>query len=210
MNFLYILLLLISHGLIGNKELKKQTGSLHKIKLLKAGDIVFQSTNSRQCDAIKLATLSNFSHCGIIETVNDEVYVIEAVQPVRIVRFDDWIKQNDSSYFEVKRLKDSLGINDNQFREITAWAKSQIGKNYDLKFLWSDDQIYCSELVFKAYSKGGNIALCIPKPLKSYSLNHPQVQQILKERYGSQIPWEETMVSPEDIYKSPLLYSPLR
>jgi hypothetical protein len=80
-----------------------------------------------------------------------------------------------------------------------------MGKNYDSYFEWSDDRIYCSELVWKIYKETLNIEVGKRNPLRSYDLSHPLVKATLKERYGKNIPLEEMMVSPGDIFESPLL-----
>ncbi len=78
-------------------------------------------------------------------------------------------------------------------------------KDYDLYFEWSDDKIYCSELVWKIYKNGANIELCPLAKLKSFNLKDPKVKEILAERYGSKIPLEEKVVAPSQIVNSPLL-----
>ena len=78
-------------------------------------------------------------------------------------------------------------------------------KDYDLYFEWSDDKIYCSELVWKIYKEGANIELCKPKKLKEFNLEHPKVQKIMKQRYGSKIPYDEKVIAPSQLYESNLL-----
>lgn len=188
---------------VGSKEIIpiKQ----HDTSSLKSGDIVFQSSDNGQDEAIRIATGSRFSHCGVIEVTEKGVFVIEAVQPVKITEFNRWTKRNDSCYYEVKRLKDTIPLE--PLHETLKWAKKQVGKNYDSHFMWTDDRMYCSELVYKAYLHGANITLCKTNPLKSYSTNHPLVRTTMEQRYGKNIPWDEPMVSPQDLYESPLLYS---
>ena len=38
-------------------------------------------------------------------------------------------------------------------------GRKYLGRDYDLRFEWSDDKIYCSELVWKIYKEAFNIAL---------------------------------------------------
>ena len=78
---------------------------------------------------------------------------------------------------------------------------SWIGKHYDFYFEWSDDRLYCSELVFKLYEEL-EIKLGEKKPLSSYDLSNPIVQYKLKERYGNNIPYDSEMISPGEIYNS--------
>jgi hypothetical protein len=74
----------------------------------------------------------------------------------------------------------------------------QIDKDYDWVFNWSEEEMYCSELVYKAYLNAG-IKISDTKLLKDYKLSHPIVQAQLKERYGNNIPLNDTMVAPSDI-----------
>ena len=43
------------------------------------GDIIFQTSESKQCEAVRIATNSKFSHCGIIFIEDAKTYVYEAV-----------------------------------------------------------------------------------------------------------------------------------
>lgn len=173
-------------------------------KELAEGDIIFQSNISPQCQAIELATHSKYSHCGILFKKGKDWYVWEAVQPVRQTRLEEWILRGDK-HFVVKRLiADSL-ITTAVIRKMQDAGNKYMGKNYDSYFEWSDDRIYCSELVWKIYKETMDIEVGKRNPLRSYDLSHPLVKATLKERYGKNIPLEEMMVSPGDIYESPLL-----
>ena len=44
------------------------------------GDLIFQTSLSRQSQAIQLATKSKYSHCGLIYKDGNEYFVFEAVQ----------------------------------------------------------------------------------------------------------------------------------
>ncbi len=72
---------------------------------LKDGDIIFQTSESKQCEAVRIATNSKFSHCGIIYDINGKWFVFEAVQPVKLTPLEDWIKHGQDSKYVVKRLK---------------------------------------------------------------------------------------------------------
>jgi len=51
---------------------------------LREGDIVFQGNPGDVDDAIRAATDSPFTHCGVVIRIDDEWMVLEAVQPVRL------------------------------------------------------------------------------------------------------------------------------
>ena len=74
------------------------------------------------------------------------------------------------------------------------------GKDYDPYFEWSDERIYCSELVWKIFERGAGIELGARQTIADFDLSHPAVQQKLKERYGDRVPLDEVVVSPAAIF----------
>lgn len=171
---------------------------------LRDGDIIFQSNISPQCKAIELATKSKYSHCGIIFNKDGKWMVYEAVQPVTITPLQQWIQRGDD-HFAVRRLiADSL-LTPAVIGKMKATGQKFLGKNYDSYFGWSDERIYCSELVWKIYHEVLNIEVGKLQPMKEYDLSHPLVKSVMKERYGNNVPLNEPMVSPGNIYISPLL-----
>ena len=170
------------------------------------GDIIFQTSQSKQCEAVRIATNSKFSHCGIIYVINGEKYVFEAVQPVKITLLSEWIKHGEDNKYLVKRLKNSSKILTSEvISKMKNYGKQFDKKDYDLYFEWTDDKIYCSELVWKIYKNGAGIELCSLEKLKSFNLANEKVKQILKERYGNKIPLEEKVVAPSQLVNSNLL-----
>ena len=168
---------------------------------LRDGDILFQDFPSPQSAAVKIATQSEYSHCGIIFYENDTPFVWEAVQPVKITSLDKWIGRDADSHYVVKRLKNADSrLVDSIIAQMKEYGKSHIGKDYDIYFGWSDERLYCSEFVWKMYDAAPNIELGSLKSLKNYNLNHPAVQEKLAERYGDKIPLDEPVISPQDIF----------
>ena len=86
-------------------------------------------------------------------------------------------------------------------------AAKMIGKDYDLYFEWSNDRIYCSELVWKIYKQGAGLEIGQLQKLKDFDLEQPAVKQKLKERYGKNIPADEKVISPSALFDSKLLYT---
>ncbi len=169
------------------------------------GDIIFQSTPSEHSKAIELATKSSFSHVGIIVNTEGEWCVIEAVQPVKITPLQVFIDRGINHQFTVKRLKNDSIAHTLQANQLLAEAQKHLSKDYDLVFAWDDKEMYCSELVWKIYKNAFNLELCATRKLASFNLTHPVVLRQLAIKYGEHIPYNETVVSPEDIYQSPLL-----
>lgn len=170
------------------------------------GDIIFQETASGQSEAIKRATASPYSHVGIVYYEKNTPYVFEAVQPVKRSSLASFIKRSVGGRYVVKRLKNrDIELDAVKLARMRAAGKKFVGKNYDWVFAWSDDRIYCSELVWKIYRNGAGIELAPPKKLKEFNLSDRIVQKKMKERYGKNIPYEEPVVSPGQLFESPLL-----
>ncbi|MFM6964434.1 MAG: YiiX/YebB-like N1pC/P60 family cysteine hydrolase [Sphingomonadales bacterium] len=169
----------------------------------KNGDLIFQHSASTQSTAVQLATESYYSHCGIIFYMDGKPYVFEAIEPVGVRSLADWIESGAQQKYAVYRLKKPLTPAEET--TIKSFLKSQLDKHYDLAFNWSDKEMYCSELVYKAYLSIG-ISLCQTKQLGDFNLESPQVRKIMQQRYGNDIPYAEPMVSPGQLCESALLY----
>lgn len=171
------------------------------------GDIIFQSSQSNQCKAVKLATHSEYSHVGMITFKGGKPYVLEAVEPVRTTELATWIAHGTGGHYTVMRLKNrDTAIADTEIPVAQALAKKMLGTHYDLYFNWSDDQLYCSELVWKIYQRGYGVELCSLRKMKDFDLTAPEVKLIMKQRYGDKPPLEEDVVAPSDLSNSALLY----
>ena len=73
------------------------------------GDILFQDLASAQSQAVKLATHSEYTHCGIVFEVDGQFVVYEAVGPVRAVPLDQWIAQGVDGRAVAMRLDTLYG-----------------------------------------------------------------------------------------------------
>jgi hypothetical protein len=90
-------------------------------------------------------------------------------------------------------------------KKMRNYADGLNNKDYDLYFEWSDDKIYCSELIWKIYKHGAGIELCPLQKLKDFNLKDSRVQAILAERYGTNIPLEENVVAPSNLEESKIV-----
>jgi len=170
------------------------------------GDLIFQTSISGQSKAIQLATQSKYSHCGIIYKEDHQFFVFEAVQPVKRTPLDIWIARGQNGKYVAKRLKNA----DQVLTSATLAKMKQVGdqfkgKNYDLMFEWSDDKIYCSELIWKVYQRATGIEIGKLGKLGDFDFTHETVKQKIKERYGNKIPMDEIVISPAAIFESELL-----
>ena len=173
---------------------------------LRDGDVIFQTSLSAQSLAIQQATGSKYSHCGIIFRSGDNYLVFEAVQPVKTTPLDEWIARGKGGKFVVKRLKNADEILTPQtLEEMKRIGGTFRGKNYDLAFEWSDDKIYCSELIWKIYERGAGVELGKLEKLGDFDLTGEAVRAKMKERYAGAVPLNETVISPAAIFNSELL-----
>lgn len=131
--------------------------------------------------------------------------VLEAVQPVNLTPIQEWISRGDNQYYLVKRLKNKALLTSETVQKMKTIGESYLGKNYDLYFEWTDEKMYCSELVWKIYQRGAGISLSPLKKMASFDLTSPIVKQIITERYGNKIPLNQSVVAPSDLANSELL-----
>ncbi len=184
----------------------KQSKANSKLPQFNDGDMIFQSSISPQFKPILFATSSPYSHCELIFFDNRTPYVLEDVQPVTVTKLEHWIARGEKQHYAVKRLKNADQVLTNStLAKMKAIGKDFISKNYDATFEWSDDKIYCSELIWKIYQRGANIEVGKLEKLKDFDLSSPEVKTKLKERYGNNVPLNETVISPASIFNSPLL-----
>jgi hypothetical protein len=165
------------------------------------GDIVFHTSRSAQSLAIQLATKSPYSHMGIVYLRDGKPFVFEAVQPVKLTPLDEWIERGEQQRFVVKRLRDAdTRLTAQVLRNMRAAGEQLAGKDYDPYFEWSDDRIYCSELVWKIFERGAGIELGERQTIAAFDLSHPAVQEKIKERYGERVPFDEVVISPAAVF----------
>lgn len=171
---------------------------------LQEGDVVFSGSERGQGEAIIAATGSQYTHCGIVFLREGKLMVLEAVQPVGVVSLEGFKSKSKPGSFLARRLK--VPLTPANYQIARAWGEAQIGKNYDGRFLWDDVNLYCSELVWKAYQRAG-VELCAPRRFRDYDLEKPSVKKLIEQRFGGmeRIPLDEKVVAPSDLAVSTLL-----
>ncbi|MEQ1746657.1 MAG: YiiX family permuted papain-like enzyme [Saprospiraceae bacterium] len=181
-------------------------GSFRHYDELRDGDLIFQISRSSQSKAIQLATKSKYSHCGIVYKRGSRFYVFEAVQPVKQTPLEVWIARGQGKHYVVKRLKNADRVlTPEVLTDMKSAGKALLGKDYDSTFEWSDDKIYCSELIWKIYQRATGLEIGKLEKLGGFDLSDGLVKKKMKERYGSTIPVDETVISPAAIFDSELL-----
>lgn len=193
----YIALLLLA---VFACRIRAETLPLHD------GDIVFQTSQAAHSLAVQKATGSRYSHMGIIILREGKPFVFEAAHTVQYTPLNNWIARGFGGHFVAKRLQDAEEILTSAgIARLHEAARKFEGRPYDLTFEWSDDRIYCSELVWKIYQRGLGIRIGELQKIKQFNLTDPAVKKKLQERYGEHIPLEEPVISPASMFESPRL-----
>jgi len=169
------------------------------------GDVIFQTTNSRQAEAIRLTTKSLYTHIGIVYESEEGLYVYESNRSVRTRSLRAVIESGIDQKYVVKRLIecDRL-LTDKAIANMKKVGDQYLGRLYDSFFEWSDERFYCSELVWKIFDEGLGIKLCELKELRDYDLDQTLINR-LKDKFNENIPWQEEVVTPIDIFNSKYL-----
>jgi len=169
----------------------------------KDGDIVFHSSRSSQSVAVQHATHSKYSHMGIVFIEDGNAVVLEAVQPVKRTPLAEWIARGEGGHFVAKRLRDADSLlSPEKLKRLRSEGSRYRGKAYDLYFEWSDDRIYCSELVWKMYKRALGIEIGRTQRLAELDLSDPAVQAKIRERWKGSPPQDEIVISPAAMFAS--------
>jgi cell wall-associated NlpC family hydrolase len=83
-----------------------------------------------------------------------------------------------------------------------AEARRHLGKPYDAAFGWSDDRLYCSELVRKAYARGAGVELGRMERLGDLAVGG--LERELAARF-SRVPRDLELVTPASLAADPRL-----
>ena len=178
---------------------------------LRDGDILFQTSRSEQSTAIQKATHSQYSHMGIVFLKNGSPYVYEAIKTVQYTLLRKWVDRGDGGHYLVRRLREADRILTSKAVTKLRQAGSKFqGKPYDSSFEWSDDRMYCSELVWKIYDRGLGIRVGRLQKIRDLDLSDSIVKTKIKERYGNKVPLDETVISPGEMFSSDLLVTVIR
>ena len=169
---------------------------------LRDGDVIFQHSTSAQSTAIRAATHSPVTHVGIVVWQNGTANVLEAASETKLTQFDTWIRKGKGARYAVKRIK-GRRLTAAELMSMRSLGERFTGTPYDLKFGWSDDELYCSELVWKIYARGAGIVLSKPERFSDLALDSPNVKALIRRRYRDEkLPLGMPVVTPKALYES--------
>lgn len=163
---------------------------------IQVGDIIFHKSKSQQSKAIHEASESEWTHVGLIVSKNGEWYVAEAIGPVVSTKLQDFINRGKDKEYKIYRFK-HFDLTTMEANLIKAIKKQN--KKYDIYFEFSDENTYCSELVYKAMLDVTGHELGKIQQFKDLKLEGPYVKDMIKKRLtdkGRELDPEELIITP--------------
>lgn len=199
-------LLLLAISVFSAVSAFSAAAALARVPDARPGDVIFHTSRSAQSLAVQRATRSPYSHMGVVLFRKGRPYVFEAVSTARYTPLDRWIARGNGRHYVLKRLRNASALlKPAALDRMARQARLMAGRPYDLTFEWSDDRLYCSELVWKLYKRTLDIEIGALQRIREFDLNDPAVRSKMRERYGSRVPLDEPVISPVAMFDSPLL-----
>src|SRR5690606_29178807 len=160
------------------------------------GDIILHKSRSSQAAALRAATGSPYTHVGLVFERDGTLQVLEAVEPVKWTPLDRWVARGRDEHVVVLRLRDPSRLQDGGAERLRASGERFLGRHYDTLFQWSDERIYCSELVTKAYTDALGVTIGELATFGDFDLSAPEVQALIQARTAGRLDAKEVVVSP--------------
>lgn len=158
-----------------------KTGKQHSLEqaiekiqvLVKSGDVIVRNGNDEVSNTARSFNRKDktYSHCGLIQVEQDTVFVYHALggsynpsQKLLRQTLRDFCSDEDIDKVAVFRYP----LNDKESNALNSWIKDRYaeGLPFDLFFNFqTDDQMYCSEFVFKGLNtaKAGALIKALPE-----------------------------------------------
>ncbi len=166
------------------------------------GDVVFQSLpHGELVAAIEGITESPLSHCGVVMKNADGRWVVhEAIGVVRETPLYLWIVRGRGARLDVWRWR---AIDGADLATLRVALVKYAGKSYDYRYAPDDTEIYCSELVFKAYRDAYGVEFGAWEKLGD--LRWRPHEKFIREMEGGALPLGRPMITPVGLTRSPEL-----
>ena len=165
------------------------------------GDILFQSLpRCELTDAIEGISDSQWSHCGVLVRDGDQWMVAEAIGEVRVTPLKLWLFRSRHCRFAAYRV-DAMKAAD--MPKLRKAIDAMMGKAHDYHYAPDDDEIYCSELVFRAYERG--LGVKIGDWQKLGDLTWKPFEKFVRSMEEGALPLDREMITPVALTRGPLV-----
>ncbi len=156
---------------------------------IEAGDILLQPLKCWSCSLIEQQENSEFSHVGIY--LGQDQVAEAYFDKVKIVSLAEFMKKTDPARFVLVRR---LVVQPDEFEaKLRLEVDKLLGLTYDRWFLWDNDKIYCSELVYKVLAPIVELRDLSPKGML-FDVNPEHWDRYFRD----QTPRGQLGISPED------------
>lgn len=169
--------------------------SLDSEKKLAEGDIIFIQSQTEQASAIAESTGSSWTHVGIIVKKLGAWYVAEAVGPLQVNPLKSFIARSRDRVYKVMRFK---YFSQNMVPQLYT-NLYKYNQPYDIFFEFSDDRIYCSELIYKVFKAVTGYPIGQLQKVKELKLDGPYTKKLIQERLtsiGKELNLDEPIITP--------------
>ncbi|MCK9224436.1 MAG: hypothetical protein M0R46_11345 [Candidatus Muirbacterium halophilum] len=199
--FLILVFLFIFIISCGEKQGELEPDYIDGKPVFESGDIIGHYSNADFLGFFRNVAKSDFNHVGII-IVNDGIpMVFEATGGgVGFNSLDNFSARGNGKYTVLRVKPENSEIISNVIEQALFYN----GISYDNSFKFSDEKIYCSELVYKAYQKGGNLKVGNIQQVKDV-IGIQQYNPIFKGIAGNfvkDISMDQEVIMPDSIMKS--------
>lgn len=173
---------------------------------IRAGDIIFQNSNSLPASVLGDASGCDYDNVGIIYIRQGQPQVYEVTRVVGMVPLEKWIAGGNGGKYRVKRLANADEVlTSPTLDKMYRVGLEYLGKPCDMTFEWSDSHMYSSELVWKIYQRTTGLEIGEREHLRDFELSGRLVSPAIDKRFNGNPPLDEWVISPQAIYDSPLL-----
>lgn len=166
------------------------------------GDLIFQESTSSQSEMVHALTGSRWTHMGVIFKEGSQTVVLEAVSPVRKTPLKGWIEHGRDGRYVVKRLRDAdAKLPPAVIAKMRKLGATWLGRPYDLRFRWDDQEMYCSELAYKLFQRAADVPVGKLETAADMNLDDERVQRALRKRFANaKFNPQEPVVTPDSIF----------
>lgn len=152
-----------------------------KLPQLQSGDLIFQTSVSAHTLPIIVATLSPYTHAGIVHNDNGKYSVIHAGGEVLEETLAEFVTRGIGEHFFILR---NAALTEAQRAAIVTESQRYIGRKYDRMFYAKNEEIYCSELIHLAYG-AQNVAVGKVEYFRDLYMNNGAVRDLFEKRWKS-------------------------